>query len=114
MYKSISHFSPIGPRLLVEKIDMGEQRIGRLVIAQTTEGTKQWKPVAVRVIHPGTGRVLQTGQRLAPVTQEGDIVILASWRDYSLSVGGEERFIVPEEDILGEATLIESSETVAS
>ena len=115
MYKIIQAFSPTGPRLLVEKIDMGEHRIGRLVIAQSLDGTKQWKPVAVKVIHPGTGRLLSTGERVGPQFEPGQVVILASWRDYSLTIDGHERYIVPEEDVLGIAALTElSNETVAA
>lgn len=114
MYKTLAKFTPIGPRLLVEKIDMGEHRIGRLVIAQSPEGTKQWKPVAVKVIDPGTGRLLSTGERVGPLFGPGQVVILASWRDYGLTIDGDERFIVPEEDVLGSATLTEVSDEAAA
>lgn len=108
MPKTIKEFSPIGPRVLVEKIDMGERKVGRIVVAPTASGTAKWEPVIARVVHPGTGRLNNDGSRSDPLYREGATVVLAKFRDLNLTVDDREVFVVPEEDILGTVELVES------
>ena len=114
MPKHIEKFTPVGPRLLVEKVDLGEVTVGRLVIVQNTDGSRRCNPVVVRVIHPGTGRLNEyTGKREEPRFSEGHLLVLANMNDLTLRVDGVELYVITEDAVLGGAEVAEVQEPAA-
>ena len=61
MSQTLMSFMPSGPRLLVSKLDVGETKVGSIVLPDEAKG---FNPVAVVVVEPGEGKLIpQTLQR---------------------------------------------------
>lgn len=106
--KSITGFEPIGPRVLIRKLEMGETKIGGVIIG---DGASAWYPMVATVIHPGTGwRTPDTGERLAPIYAAGDTVALSDkWQGIKLVIAGVEHMVVPEQEILGKVSITDAA-----
>ena len=101
MSQTLMSFMPSGPRLLVSKLDVGETKVGSIVLPDEAKG---FNPVAVVVVEPGEGKLIpQTLQRAAPEFVKGDVVLLARWAGITLTINQREHLIVPEQEILGRA-----------
>lgn len=106
--RSIAGFDPIGPRVLIRKIEMGETKIGGVIIGGAENA---WYPMVATVVHPGTGwRVPDSGERLPPVYAAGDTIALSDkWQGIKLVIAGVEHMVVPEQEILGKVQIVDAA-----
>ncbi len=88
---------PLQDRILVERIDEEKTSKGGILIPDTaTEKPQEGKVVAV-----GKGKVLEDGTIQPLEVQKGDRVLFAKYGGTEITLEGEERLILREDDVLG-------------
>lgn len=88
---------PLKDRLLVRRIEEQEQKVGAIIIPDSAKE----KPTQAEVIAVGSGRVLDSGQRVPLTVQAGDKVLIGKWSGSEVKVDGEEYLILKEDEVLG-------------
>ena len=88
--------TPLGDRILVERIEAEEKTAGGIVLPDTAKE----KPKEGKVISVGSGRVLDDGTRSEMQLKAGDRVIFTSYAGNEITIDGEEYLIMSEEDVL--------------
>ncbi len=88
---------PLQDRILVERIDEEETSKGGILIPDTAkEKSQEGKVVAV-----GKGRVLENGKIQKLDVKKGDQVLFSKFAGTEITLEGEERLILREDDVLG-------------
>lgn len=88
---------PLHDRILVQRIEETEQRVGGIIIPDTAKE----KPQQGRVIAAGKGRVKDDGKVVPLEVKEGDIVLFGKYAGQEIKLDGEEYLIMREEEVLG-------------
>jgi chaperonin GroES len=90
-------FRPLHDRVLVNRIEVQEKTPGGIIIPDTAKE----KPVEGEVLAVGPGAPDETGKLRPLGVKPGDRVLFAKWAGTEVLIGGEERLILKESDILG-------------
>jgi chaperonin GroES len=90
-------FKPLGDRVLVQRVEAGEEVRGGIVIPDTAKE----KPQEGVVKSVGTGRVLDSGQKVAMSVKAGDKVLFGKYSGTEIKLNNEEYLIMSEGEILG-------------
>ena len=88
---------PLHDRILVKRLDEESKTSGGLFIPDSAKE----KPLSAEVIAVGSGRVLDSGQKLPLDLKAGDKVLIGKWSGTEVKVDGEELLILKEDEILG-------------
>ena len=88
---------PLRDRILVKRVEEQEQRIGGIIVPDTAKE----KPQTARVVAVGSGRVTDTGERVALEVKAGDYVLVGKYAGTEITLDGEEYLIVREDEVLG-------------
>jgi chaperonin GroES len=88
---------PLHDRVIVKRIDEGEQVRGGIFIPDTAKE----KPQEGEVIAAGAGKYKEDGSRQALDVKAGDRVLLGKYSGSEVKLGGEELLIIREDEILG-------------
>ncbi len=88
---------PLRDRVLVRRIEEAEQKVGGIIIPDTAKE----KPLQAEVIAVGSGRILDSGQKVELTLKPGDKVLIGKWSGTEVKVGDEELLILKEDEILG-------------
>src|ERR671914_1664131 len=88
---------PLRDRLLVERIEEQEQRIGGIIIPDTAKE----KPQQGRVVAVGKGRVNDKGEVFPLDVKEGDTVLFGKYAGSEIKIEGKEYLIIREAEVLG-------------
>ena len=88
---------PLHDRIIVQRLDEGEQRVGGIIIPDTAKE----KPQEGEVIAVGNGKLLENGTRVPLDVQAGDRILFGKWSGTEVTIDGEELIIMKESDILG-------------
>ena len=88
---------PLHDRVIVARIDEGEQKVGGIIIPDTAKE----KPQQGRVIAVGKGKVEKDGKVTPLDVKEGDTVLFGKYSGQEIKMDGEEYLIMREEEILG-------------
>jgi chaperonin GroES len=88
---------PLRDRILVERIEEAEQRVGGIIIPDTAKE----KPQSGRVIAVGKGRINDKGQVFALDVKEGETVLFGKYAGSEIKIDGKEYLILREDDVLG-------------
>ena len=88
---------PLRVRILVERIEESEQRIGGIIIPDTAKE----KPQSGRVIAVGKGRINDQGQVFPLDVKEGETVLFGKYAGSEIKIDGKEYLILREDDVLG-------------
>ena len=88
---------PLHDRIFVKRLDEQESRIGSLFIPDSAKE----KPQQAEVKGVGKGRLLQTGERMAPDVKPGDRILFGKYSGAEVKVDGEDYLILREDEILG-------------
>ena len=88
---------PLHDRILVRRLEEGESMRGGLFIPDTAKE----KPQQADVIAVGDGRLLETGERVAPDVKAGDRILFGKYSGAEIKLDGEEYLILREDEILG-------------
>jgi chaperonin GroES len=88
---------PLHDRILVKRLDEGEQVRGGIIIPDTAKE----KPQQAEVRAVGSGKLLETGERVAPEVKPGDRILFGKYSGAEIKVDGDEYLILREDEILG-------------
>jgi len=88
---------PLHDRLLVKRLEEGEQVQGGIIIPDTAKE----KPQQAKVLAVGPGKVTDDG-KLQPIdVKVGDTVVFGKYSGTEVKVDGDELLIIREDDVLG-------------
>ena len=92
-----TNIKPLHDRVIVKRVDEGEQVRGGIIIPDTAKE----KPQEGEVIAVGEGKYLKDGNRQALDVKAGDRVLFGKYSSSEVKVDGEELLIMREDEILG-------------
>ena len=87
---------PLHDRIIVQRIDEGEQHVGGIIIPDTAKE----KPQQGTVIAAGNGKVNDDGKRVPLDVKVGDRILFGKYGGQEIKLDGEEYFIMKEDDVL--------------
>ncbi len=88
---------PLHDRLIVDRIEEGEQLVGGIIIPDTAKE----KPQQGKVIAAGKGKVKEDGTVMPLDVKAGDKVLFGKYSGQEIKLDGEEYLIMREDEILG-------------
>ena len=88
---------PLHDRIIIQRIEQGEQKVGGIIIPDTAKE----KPQQGKVIAAGTGKVKDDGTRQTPDVKAGDLILFGKYSGQEIRLDGEDYLIVREEEVLG-------------
>ena len=88
---------PLRDRILVKRIEEKEQKAGSIIIPDSAKE----KPTEAEVVAVGSGRVLETGERMPLAVKAGDKVLIGKWSGTEVKIEGQEYLILKEDEVLG-------------
>ena len=88
---------PLHDRIIVERVDEGEQQVGGIIIPDTAKE----KPQRGTVIAVGKGKVKDDGTLTPLDVKAGDTVLFGKYSGQEIKLDGDEYLIMREDDILG-------------
>ena len=88
---------PLHDRVLVKRLDEGEQKVGGIIIPDTAKE----KPQHAEVMAVGNGKLLDSGERAALDVKPGTRILFGKYSGSEIKIEGEEYMIVTEDEILG-------------
>lgn len=91
------HVRPLRDRLLVERIEEQDQRVGGIIIPDTAKE----KPQQGRVVAAGKGRVNDKGDVFPLDVTPGDTVLFGKYSGSEITIEGKEYLILREDEVLG-------------
>ena len=87
---------PLHDRIIVQRIEEGEQKIGGIIIPDTAKE----KPQQGKVIAVGTGKVKDDGKRIPLDVKAGDTILFGKYSGQEIKLDGEEYLIMREDEVL--------------
>jgi chaperonin GroES len=94
---SMPNVRPLRDRVLVRRLEEEEQKVGGIIIPDTAKE----KPQQAEVVAVGSGRILESGQRVPLTLKAGDKVLIGKWSGTDVKIDGEEYLILKEDEVLG-------------
>jgi chaperonin GroES len=88
---------PHHDRIIVQRLEEGEQKIGGIIIPDTAKE----KPQQGKVIAVGKGKVEKDGKVTPLDVKAGDLILFGKYSGQEIKLDGEEYLIMREEEILG-------------
>ena len=88
---------PLHDRIIVQRIDEGEQKIGGIIIPDTAKE----KPQEGKIVAVGRGKVNDDGKITPLDVKVNDRVLFGKYSGSEINIDGEEHLIMREDDILG-------------
>ena len=89
--------TPLHDRLIVQRIEEGEQTIGGIIVPDSAKE----KPMRGKVLAVGLGKVKEDGTRQQPDVKDGDTILFGKYSGQEIKIDGEDYLIMREDDILG-------------
>lgn len=87
---------PLHDRIIVKRIEEGEQKIGGIIIPDTARE----KPQQGKVIAVGNGKAKDDGKRIPLDVKEGDTILFGKYSGQEIKIDGEEHLIMREDEVL--------------
>ena len=87
---------PLHDRIVVQRLDEGEQQIGGIIIPDSAKE----KPQQGKVIHAGAGKVNDDGKRIVLDVKAGDLILFGKYSGQEIKLDGEEFLIMREDEVL--------------
>jgi chaperonin GroES len=81
---------PLHDRIIVQRIEEGEQKIGGIIIPDSAKE----KPQQGKVIAAGQGKVKDDGKRQPLDVKDGDTILFGKYSGQEIKVDGEEYLMV--------------------
>jgi chaperonin GroES len=88
---------PLHDRIIVQRIEEGEQRVGGIIIPDSAKE----KPQQGKVVAVGKGRIEKDGKVTPLDVKAGDTVLFGKYAGQEIKIDGEEVLIIREEEVLG-------------
>jgi len=87
---------PLHDRIIVQRIDEGEQKVGGIIIPDSAKE----KPQQGTVIAVGNGKANDKGKRIPLDVKAGDRILFGKYSGQEIKLEGQEYFIMKEDDVL--------------
>ena len=87
---------PLHDRILVQRLEEGEQKVGGIIIPDTAKE----KPQQGKVIAVGNGKVKDDGTRIPLDVKAGDRILFGKYSGQDIKLDGEEYLIMREDEVL--------------
>jgi chaperonin GroES len=87
---------PLHDRIIVQRIEEGEQKIGGIIIPDSAKE----KPQQGKVKAVGAGKVKDDGKRVPLDVKEGDTILFGKYSGQEIKIDGEEFLIMREDEVL--------------
>ena len=87
---------PLHDRIIVQRIDEGEQKVGGIIIPDTAKE----KPQQGKVIAVGAGKADKDGKRIPLDVKDGDTILFGKYSGQEVRVDGEDYLIMREDEVL--------------
>jgi chaperonin GroES len=87
---------PIHDRVIVQRLDEGEQKVGGIIIPDTAKE----KPQQGRVIAAGSGTTRDDGKVTPLDVTAGDTILFGKYSGQEIKLDGEEYLIMKEDEVL--------------
>jgi chaperonin GroES len=91
---------PLHDRILVQRIEEEEQKVGGIIIPDTAKE----KPQQGKVIAVGAGKADKDGKRIPLDVQNGDTILFGKYSGQEIKVDGNEYLIMREDEVLAVVT----------
>jgi chaperonin GroES len=87
---------PLHDRIIVRRLEEGEQKVGGIIIPDTAKE----KPQQGKVIAAGNGRMNDEGKRVPLDVKAGDLILFGKYTSQEVKLDGEEYLIMREDEVL--------------
>ena len=87
---------PLHDRIIVHRIEEGEQHVGGIIIPDSAKE----KPQQGTVIAAGGGKSNKDGKRVPLDVKTGDHILFGKYSGQEIRLDGQEYFIMKEDDVL--------------
>ena len=87
---------PIHDRIVIQRLDEGEQKVGGIIIPDTAKE----KPQQGKVIAAGSGTTKDDGKRIPLDVTAGDTILFGKYSGQEIKLDGEEYLIMKEDEVL--------------
>ena len=87
---------PLHDRLIVRRLDEGEQKVGGIIIPDSAKE----KPQQGEVIAAGIGAINKDGKRVPLDVKAGDRILFGKYTSQEVKLDGEEYLIMREDEVL--------------
>jgi chaperonin GroES len=87
---------PLHDRLIVSRIEEGEQKVGGIIIPDSAKE----KPMQGKVIATGNGKSKDDGKRVPLDVKAGDLILFGKYSGQEIKLDGEEYLIMREDEVL--------------
>jgi chaperonin GroES len=88
---------PLHDRIIVQRIEEGEQRVGGIIIPDSAKE----KPQQGKVIAVGAGKVKDDGKRITLDVKAGDLILFGKYSGQEIKLDGQEYLMMREDEVLG-------------
>ena len=87
---------PLHDRIIVQRLDEGEQQIGGIIIPDSAKE----KPQQGKVLAVGDGRITEDGTRIPLDVVAGNVILFGKYSGQEIKLDGLEYLIVKEDEVL--------------
>jgi chaperonin GroES len=88
---------PLHDRIIIQRLNEGEQKVGRIIIPDSAKE----KPQQGKVIAAGNGKSKDDGTRTPLDVKAGDRILFGKYSGQEIKLDGEEYLIIREDEVLG-------------
>jgi chaperonin GroES len=88
---------PLHDRLIIQRLDEGEQHVGGIIIPDSAKE----KPQQGKVIAAGNGKSKDDGTRTPLDVKAGDRILFGKYSGQEIKLDGEDYLIMREDEVLG-------------
>jgi chaperonin GroES len=88
---------PLHDRIIVQRLEEGEQKVGNIIIPDSAKE----KPQEGKVVAVGKGKIEKDGKVTPLDVKAGDTILFGKYAGQEIKVDGEEYLIMREEEVLG-------------
>src|SRR2546428_13160002 len=101
---------PLHDRIIVRRLEEGEQKVGGIIIPDTAKE----KPQQGKVIATGNGKVKDDGKRVPLDVKAGDLILFGKYTSQEVKLDGEEYLILREDEVLAVSSKVTSKSASTS
>jgi chaperonin GroES len=87
---------PLRDRLVVRRLEEGEQAVGGIIIPDSARE----KPQRGRVVAAGAGRITEAGALVPLEVKAGDVILFGKYTSPEVTLDGEDYLIMREDEVL--------------
>jgi chaperonin GroES len=87
---------PLHDRIIVQRLEEGEQKVGGIIIPDTAKE----KPQQGKVIAVGKGKIKDDGKVVPMDVKQGDTILFGKYSGQDIKIDGEEYLIMREDEVL--------------